>query len=80
MNNPLPGHPFCDVIGCRKAASVVTVSTRRASVEECLCEPCYLNLILSQPEMAASYRPIYAEPTIGLVVQGREVASAGKGR
>jgi hypothetical protein len=58
MNNQ-ETYEFCDVIGCRKPAAVVQKDTQ-GETEEWLCEACYRNLNLSDPDMAANYRQIGA--------------------
>ena len=55
---PLYFAPMCDVNGCRKRAAVVLARTAAMVGDEYLCEPCYLNAILSHPELAAFYRKI----------------------
>jgi hypothetical protein len=58
MTMPLYVGPMCDVNGCRKRAAVVLVRGVALAGDEYLCEPCYLNAVLSHPDLAAFYRKI----------------------
>jgi hypothetical protein len=58
MTMPLYSGPLCDVNGCRKRAAVVLVRGAALPGDEYLCEPCYLNAVLSHPEVAVLYRKI----------------------
>jgi hypothetical protein len=52
---------FCSVIGCRKAAVYFQYNQSSDTTEppdEGLCEPCYLNLLLTRPDLAANYRRV----------------------